>query len=96
MQVVVNTERESDCLQIQKELKAFCPDLSFSPVREQPSLNDCLEFFATAKIDGQCKEKLIKNLNNDWDEEDDVYTAYGFNTRMFNPNVYWMLMEFSC
>ena len=95
MQVVADTEKESDCQEIQKELKSYCPNLSFSPVREQPSLRGCLEFFATAKIDDECKEALIKNLNNDWDEEDDVYTAYGFNTKMFNPKVYWMLMEFS-
>ena len=95
MQVVVSTLNEEDCLTVQKQLLEFCPELSFSPVREQPSLVDCLEFYGTASIDQACKDVLIQNLDNDWDVEDDVYSAYGFNTKMFNPLVYYLLMEFS-
>lgn len=96
MQVVVQSAEESAALEVQKELEALGGRWSFSPVREQDSLNDCLEFMATAAVSEEERDLLIRRLNNDWDrdEKDDLYWAYGFNTRMFDPNVYYLQMEF--
>lgn len=96
MQVVVQTTDEAIGNQVRKELLALAPGLSFSPWREQDSLNGCLECMATGTVTEEERELLLKTLDNDWDqdEKDDLYWAYGFNTKMFDPNVYYLQLEF--
>lgn len=81
--------------EIKAKLLALCPDLSFSPSREQPSLNDCLEVYASARIDESQKSMLLETLDSDWDEDEDLYWAYGFNTRPFDSRVYYLQLEFT-
>lgn len=94
MNVVVNTTYPEQAMAVQEELLAYVP-LNFSPIREQPELNECLEFRATAKVTDEQKQILIDNLDNDWEEADGAYWAYGFNTKMFNSTVYYLYMEFT-
>lgn len=94
MQVVVDTLDEKEAQKIQEELKGYCSELSFSPMRVQPNLMDCLEFYATARLDDSQKEKLLEDLDDDWDQEDNTYWAYGFNTKIFNKMVYYLKLDF--
>lgn len=94
MLVVVSTSEESVCREVQQELLEFCPNLSFSPIREQQSLNNALEFHATGTCTAQEKEAMLGKLDNDFDEEDGLYYAYSFNTKMWDPRVYYIQMEF--
>ncbi len=97
LQVVVHTTSEDEVHKVQDQLSSICPLLSYSPVREQPSLNDCMEFMATGMVDEAMRTHLIETLDNDWDkaEDEDSYWAYGFNTKAFAPLVYYMSMEFA-
>ena len=97
LQVVVQAKEESMAVDVQKELSALVPGFSYSPIREQESLNDCLEFMATGEVDEAGRQLLIKTLDRGWDvdEDEDLYWAYGFNTKMFNPNVYYLQLEFT-
>ncbi len=97
MTVVVSSMDEADALTVQKELLEIDPNLSFSPCREQDSLNDAIEFRVSGEADAAQKEALIEKLNNDWDkdEDDEFYWAYGFNTKMFDPKVYYLELEFT-
>ncbi|WP_273235273.1 hypothetical protein [Ileibacterium valens] len=97
MKVVVSSLNEEDAFSIQKELSSFLPGLGYSPCRAEPSLNDAIEFLASGTCDEVQKDFLIHTLNNDFDhdENDTEFWAYGFNTRMFNPLVYYLSMDFS-
>ncbi|MGM9960080.1 MAG: hypothetical protein ACI32F_02065 [Allobaculum sp.] len=97
MRVVVQTEKEDQVTEVQQELQKLVPALSFSPTREEASLDGCLEFYATGKVDENERTLLVDTLDNDWDydDEDDVYWAYGFNTKMFDSRVYYLELEFS-
>ena len=97
MRVVVSSEDESQGLAIQNELANLCSKLSFSPMRLEPSLEGCLEFAASGMVEEQERTLLVKTLDNDWDydEEDDLYWAYGFNTKLFDQRVYYLELEFS-
>lgn len=92
--VVVDSEDEAIVKQVQDDLKARCPQLGFSPAREQESLNHSVEFFGTARISKEAYDELYRTLNNDWDGEEDDCSAYGYNTKMFNPHVYYLQMEY--
>ncbi len=96
LQVVVHTNSPEEVLEVQDNLLSICDALSFSPVREQPSLNDCMEFMATGVVDEAMRKHLIATLDNDWDqvEDEDSYWAYGFNTKPFMSHIYYMLLEF--
>lgn len=96
LQVVVSSLKEEDVKTVQDELKELVPELSFSPAREQASLENCLEFMATGDVTKEQKQLLIDKLDNDWDisEDGDFYSAYAFNTKMFSPLVYYLQMEF--
>ncbi len=96
LHVVVSSLDEDTVHVVQDQLKTFVADFSFSPLREQPSLQDCIEFYASAQIDAKQRQLLIDSLDNDWDqdEKEDEFWAYGFNTKMFNPLVYYMQMDF--
>lgn len=95
LNVVVNTPYEESVIAVQNELAAMVPSLSFSPIREQPDLNECMEFAATGVVNQETKQIMIDTLDNDWEEADDAYWAYGFNTKMFNSEVYYLYMEFT-
>lgn len=96
LQVVVHTNSPEVVQGVQDRLSAICNTLSYSPVREQPSLNDCLEFMATGVVDEKMRQLLIDTLDNDWDkaEDEDTYWAYGFNTKPFTSEVYYLVLEF--
>ena len=96
LQVVVHTTSEEEVYEVQEKLSSICDGLSYSPIREQPSLNDCMEFMATGVVDEAMRAHLIATLDNDWDkvEDEDSYWAYGFNTKPFASHVYYLLMEF--
>lgn len=97
MRVVISSLDEEDALSTQQEILSIDPDLSFSPCRAEPSLDGCIEFYGTGPCDEKMKETLLSSLNNDWDhdEDDELFWAYGFNTRMFSPIVYYMNLDFS-
>ncbi|MDO4663958.1 MAG: hypothetical protein Q4A59_03650 [Erysipelotrichaceae bacterium] len=97
MKVVVSSEDETQGLAIQNELKNICAKLSFSPMRLEPSLEGCLEFAASAVVDEHERTLLVDTLDNDWDydDQDDLYWAYGFNTTLFDKRVYYLELEFS-
>ena len=67
---------------------------SFSPTREQPSLQRCVEFYASADLQQEEIKALKEQLNNDWEGEEDDCCAYGFNTKMFHPDVYYLQIEY--
>ncbi|WP_323089183.1 hypothetical protein [Allobaculum sp. JKK-2023] len=96
LHVVVSSLDDTTVQIVQDQLKTFVPDFSFSPMREQPSLQDCIEFYASADVTQEQRQLLIDSLDNDWDkdEDDDTYWAYGFNTKTFNPLVYYMQLDF--
>ena len=76
--IVVTPALEQTVHQVQARLRQALPDLSFSPAAEQQSLENCLEFHGTADCTG----------------EDGEYWAYGFNTRMADPAIYYFRLEF--
>lgn len=90
LHVVVDTEDKDMEEEVQNRLLELCPDFSFSPSRPQPSLVNCMEFYATGQMEAQMAENLRTSLNNDWEGETDDCDAYGFNTCMFHPHVYYL------
>lgn len=93
LHVVVDREDEQIVQDVKNALNLLCPAFSFSPSREQPSLCHCLDFFGTAVLTEQEIESLLDVLNNDWDGEMDDCCAYGFNTKMFHPHVYYIQFQ---
>ncbi len=93
LHVVVDTEEKSIEEEIKEELLSYCPSMSFSPSREQPSLMHCIEFYTTAQMEKEQAEHLRQKLNNDWDGDFDDCDAYGFNTIMFHPHVYYIQFQ---
>ena len=89
LHVVIHSEEASIEHRVKEELLTYCSSLSFSPSREQPSLNHCMEWFGTADVTEAEFSKLL-SLNNDWDIYDGGYSAYGFNTKMFDSSVYYL------
>ena len=71
----------------------LCTKFSYSPSREQPSLNGCIEWYATADLSDQEINDLLDVLNNDWDGDHYDCDAYGFNTKMFDENVYYLQFQ---
>lgn len=93
LHVVIDTEDTGTEEEIKEQLRSYCPDLSFSPSREQPSLMNCREFYSTVQLEKEQAETLRQTLNNDWDGEFDDCDAYGFNTIMFHPHVYYLQFQ---
>lgn len=94
MLVVLHSLDEVDVIEVQGELQQRIPGITFSPAREQPSLEGCLEFHASAKVSVALKDELTRTLDNDFDSDEGMYWAYGFNTKMFDPRVYYLQLEF--
>lgn len=93
LHVVIDTEDTGIEEEIKEQLRSYCPDISFSPSREQPSLMHCMEFYSTVQLEKEQAEVLWQTLNNDWDREFDDCDAYGFNTIMFHPHVYYLQFQ---
>ena len=91
--VVVDREDETVVDEVKDSIHSICSAFSFSPSREQPTLRDCLDFYGTAEISDEEIDTLLKFLNNDWDGEREDCSAYGFNTKMFHPRVYYIQFQ---
>ena len=66
---------------------------SFSnDVTESVSGSDLYLLFE-AKTDNQEINDLLDVLNNDWDGDHYDCDAYGFNTKMFDENVYYLQFQ---
>lgn len=83
-----------DVRAIQEILKKRISDISFSPDREQPSLNDCIEFYASFQIEKDQLPALECFLNNDWTGDSGDLESYGFNTKMFDSQVYYLRLQY--
>lgn len=90
--VVEGTEEISD--QLKLKLSKIQSKLSYSPSREQPNLLNCYEFFATADLSMEEIKNLKEQLNNDWEGEEDDCCAYGFNTKMYDPTMYYVQFQY--
>ncbi len=91
---VVDREDENVVNEVKEAIQNICPKFSFSPSREQPQLANCLDFYGTANnVSNEELEILLNTLNNDWDGELDDCSAYGFNTKMFHPRVYYLQFQ---
>ncbi|EOS60250.1 hypothetical protein C815_01630 [Firmicutes bacterium M10-2] len=90
---VVVKGNEQNAKEVQQHLKDIIQDPSFSPMREQASLNECIEFYVTWPIENNFKT-IQEQLNNDWTGEEGDLDAYGFNTKMFDPCVYYLRLQY--
>ena len=95
LHVVIDKEDEDIEKRVKDKLSLLCTKFSYSPSREQPSLNGCIEWYATADLSDQEINDLLDVLNNDWDGDHYDCDAYGFNTKMFDENVYYLQFRFS-
>lgn len=93
---VIETLDEPEAEAVCDQIRKLDPELSFSPLREQPSLNGCLEVHATGTADAAQKQALLETIDDDWDanEEESEFQAYGFNTKMMNPLLYYVQISF--
>lgn len=91
---VVVKGNEQNAKEVQQHLKDIIHDPSFSPLREQASLNDCVEFYVTWQGENNPIQAIQEKLNNDWTGEDGDLDAYGFNTKMFDPDVYYLRLQY--
>jgi hypothetical protein len=97
IRAVVASLNSEDVKTVQDLLKSFVPDLSFSPEREVEELEACVEFRATGTVTKEQKEEMIAKIDDDWDMDEDEteYWAYGFNTKMITPLLYYIQLDFS-
>lgn len=93
LHVVIDKEDEDIEKRVKDKLSFLCAKFSYSPSREQPSLNGCIEWYATADLNDQEINDLLDVLNNDWDGDHYDCDAYGFNTKMFDENVYYLQFQ---
>ncbi|MCF0106351.1 MAG: hypothetical protein HUJ53_06275 [Holdemanella sp.] len=91
--VVVDQESEELVDEVKRTISDKGFKISFSPCREQPTLAGCFEFYGTAEMNDEEIDKLLAYLNNDWDGDRDNCSSYGFNTKMFHPNVYYIQFQ---
>lgn len=71
------------------KLCLYC-DLSCSPFLEK---DGALIMNATFSCEQEQFSSLLAWMNNDWDEDEGFYSAYSFNTKMFDPIVYYAQVE---
>ena len=90
---VVDREDETVVEEVKEAIRNIEPAFSFSPSREQPSLAGCFEFYGTADLSSEKIQNLLAILNNDWDGDQQDCCAYGFNTKMFHPRVYYLQFQ---
>lgn len=88
--IIVSSEDVNDEMKIKEELLQICPTFSMSASRSCPHVKNAIDFYITADLKEEDVLPLLNQLNNDWDGEIDQCCAYGFNTKMFNPLVYYL------
>lgn len=91
--VVIESEKEEDYNRIKEQLMQINPEFSISPYKDSMFTAHAIEFYATFHIEEKAVDALLAQLNNDWDGEHDDCIAYGFNTRMFDPQVYYLAFQ---
>lgn len=98
LRAVVSTRDEELAQSVIARLRKDVPQLSCSPFREETSLENCLEFMGSAEVTSEQKERILARWDNDWDSEEERngtenYWAYAFNTKMFDPLLYYLELE---
>lgn len=91
--VVIDSEKEEDYIKIKEQLLKINADFSISPFKDSMFTAHAVEFFVTFHIEENEVPALLDKLNNDWDGEYDDCIAYGFNTQMFDPQVYYLSFQ---
>jgi hypothetical protein len=93
LHVVVDDESSNVIDDVKTSLGSVAPAFSLSPSRPQPSLANCAEFYGTADMEMNDILEILQKLNNDWDGDEYDCSAYGFNTKMFHPHVYYLQFQ---
>lgn len=88
--VIIASTSEEDCETIKQKLTSIHSGFSYSPSRNYPAMKGHSDFFATCDLSEDEVQPLLDKLNNDWDGEKDDCICYGFNTKMFDPLVYFL------
>ena len=88
--IIISSTNESDEKEIKNKLLDICPSFSMSASRECPHVKNAIDFYVTADLKEEDVKPILDKLNNDWDGEYDQCTCYGFNTKMFDPLVYYL------
>ena len=88
--VIVSSNDEKDINGVMQELVSIDDRFSVSCFRDCPHHKNGVDFYATININEEEVQSLLDKLNNDWDGEYDECCCYGFNTKMFNPLVYYL------
>lgn len=88
--IIISSTNESDEIQIKNKLLNICPAFSMSVSRECPHVKNAIDFYVTADLKEEDVKPILDQLNNDWDGDYDQCTCYGFNTKMFDPLVYYL------
>lgn len=93
--LVFQTLDELKAGEVCQSIAKLDPYLSFSPFRVMESMDDCIECHATGLADEAQLKCLLEKLDNDWDknEDEDVFWAYEFNTKMISPLLYYIRLE---
>lgn len=93
LHVVVDDESSQVIEDVCFALTSITTAFSLSPTRPQPSLANCSEFYGTADMEMNEIMEILEKLNNDWDGDAYDCSAYGFNTKMFHPHVYYLQFQ---
>ena len=93
LHVVIESEQDRDYEDIKNKLLEIYPSFSISASREFPGMKDCSDFYITCELNKEDIQPLLNKLNNDWDEDEGSYECYGFNTKMFDPLVYYISFD---
>lgn len=88
--VIVSSTDKNDEEAVKNHFLEICPDFSISASRECPHVKNAIDFYITMDINEDDVPYLLDKLNNDWDGENDQCSCYGFNTKMFNPLIYYL------
>ena len=91
--VVVDSLERQVIEEVQKAMASLGVSFHFSPTRNQDTLNQCTEFYATTNCKKEDFDCLIPQLNLYWEIGEDYYQDYGFNTKMFHSHVYFLSIE---
>jgi len=91
--VVMTSEKDEDYQMIKEKLLKINPKFSISPYKESYIEKNASEFFVTFEIEDNEVKNILDQLNNDWDGEEDDCVAYGFNTKMFDPLIYYLSFQ---
>ena len=93
LHVVISSEDEKDYESVKEKLTQIYPAFSISASREFPGLKGHSDFYITCELKQEDVLPLLDKLNNDWDGDEGSYDCYGFNTKMFDPLVYYISFD---